>query len=282
MTANAISKIPIVLLACLSIALLGFSPSMADTVVIPVDFRNAAEVLPLVEHLLSPQGKATADPRSNSLVISDTPEAIGAIRAFLSRADQPSQQVMVRVRFGQTSSQTDRSVSVGGTVSVKTWTIGTPGSKPDQVRVKVNDAHRSRRETTESFVRTGSGTTAYIAAGRDIPYRQRWVQLSRRYAVIGENTVFKRVETGMEVTPVVTGRTALVTIVPRIGYVDESGRNGQVLFAQAATELAVPLGQWVGIGGTTSASREVIDAILASGSGSGQDSLTIELMVEAE
>lgn len=255
---------------------------MADTVVIPVDFRSAEEVLPLVEPLLSDQGKAVADPRSNALVVTDTPEAIGAIRSFLTRADQPARQVTVRVRFVQTGAQTDRSVSVGGAISVKTWTIGTAGAKPDQVRVKAGQTSRSHREASESFVRTASGSAAYIAAGRDIPYRERWVRLGRRHAVIGENTVFQRVETGMEVTPVVTGRTALVTIVPRIGYVDESGRTGQARFAQAATELNVPLGQWVSIGGTTSASREVIDAILASGSGSGQESLTIDLMVEAD
>jgi len=272
----------VLLLSCLSTVLQLNSVSMADTVVIPVDFRSAEEVLPLMEHLLSDQGRAVADPRSNSLVVTDTPEAIAAVRSFLTRADQPARQVTVRVRFGQTRSATDRSVSVGGAVSVKTWTIGTPGAKPNQARVTARDANRSRREFTESFVRTGSGSTAYIAAGQDIPYRERWVQLSRRYATIGERTVFQRVETGMEVTPFVTGSTARLSIVPRIGYVDESGRNGQVRFARAATELTAPLGQWVGIGGTRSASNEVMDAILASGSASGQESLTIELMVEAD
>ena len=45
--------------------------SRSETVIIRLKFRVATEVLPVVESMLSQDGKSTADPRTNSLVVTD-------------------------------------------------------------------------------------------------------------------------------------------------------------------------------------------------------------------
>jgi type II secretory pathway component GspD/PulD (secretin) len=46
--------------------------------IISLTYRNPTEVLPLVKSMLSPDGKISADERTNSLIIVDSAEAIAA------------------------------------------------------------------------------------------------------------------------------------------------------------------------------------------------------------
>jgi len=70
----------------------------AEVVVIPIQHRNAAELVPIVEHLLSSEGRVSHDRRTNSLIIIDRAEHLRNIRLVLDRTDAPSKQMKVRVR----------------------------------------------------------------------------------------------------------------------------------------------------------------------------------------
>jgi len=67
--------------------------------IISLTYRNPTEVLPLVKSMLSPEGKISADERTNSLIIVDSAEAIARVRQSLAVIDAPVRQAMVRVRF---------------------------------------------------------------------------------------------------------------------------------------------------------------------------------------
>jgi hypothetical protein len=43
--------------------------SLAEIAIIKIHFRDASELLPMVETLLSPEGKASVDTRTNSIII---------------------------------------------------------------------------------------------------------------------------------------------------------------------------------------------------------------------
>ena len=49
--------------------------------VISLNYRSAPEVLPLVKSMLSPEGRISADERTNSLIIVDSEEAIARINS---------------------------------------------------------------------------------------------------------------------------------------------------------------------------------------------------------
>jgi hypothetical protein len=72
-----------------------------------------------------------------------------------------------------------------------------------------------------------------------------------------------------------------VEIVPRISETGSGGRPGGVRFAEASTQVQVPLGQWVTIGGSDQSANEVLRAILEAGSSRQSSALSIQLFVEA-
>jgi type II secretory pathway component GspD/PulD (secretin) len=240
----------------------------------------AGEVLPIVEKMLSQEGTASADVRTNSLVITDNECAVGKIRSFLSDFDKPGRQVKITVRFQEIEKGEGRSISAEGRASGEHWSIGTGGKRENGVVVTHKDRSRGRDGVFEYSVNTMSGSQAYILAGKEIPYRERWTYLSRRYGGYVDTVVLRRIETGMEVTPIVMGDSARIEITPRISHRDREGKRGVVRFTRASTVLSVPLGQWVTIGGMDQESHEVIREILKNGTGKRNSSLVISLKVE--
>jgi len=253
----------------------------AETVKIPITYREASEVLPLIKTMLSPKGEAVADKMTNSLIITDNEESIQKIRTFLPNVDVLGKQVRIRVKFKEVRSSNDRSLSAGGNVSGKEWEVSKGRKKRRGLSVDVVDESTSKKRSSESFITVTSGSSAYIIAGEDIPYRERWLYLSRRYAQLVDTVVFRRVETGMEVRPVVTGKVAHINITPRISYESTEGKEGTIHFTSAQTSVTVPLGQWVSIGGTSDKENEVLKALLECGRGERDSSLAIFMRVEA-
>jgi type II secretory pathway component GspD/PulD (secretin) len=253
---------------------------LAETAVIGVNFRDASEVLPMVETLLSPQGRASADVRTNSIVVSDDPVSVKKIRDFLAHIDKPVEQVTIRFRFQQAGVSRNGNISASGKVSGDNWSVSAgKGAKKEGVRVRAQDRRGRVAQTSESFVRVLSGDAAYIRVGKEIPYTQRWDYLCHRYAHSVKEVDYKIIETGMEVRPVVTKERVHITIIPRVSY-KEPGEKGTILFSEASTRVSVSKGEWVTIGGHGKESNEVIREILSRRSAEEQTTLSLSLMVE--
>jgi type II secretory pathway component GspD/PulD (secretin) len=248
--------------------------------VISLNYRSASEVLPLVRSMLSPEGRISADERTNSLIIVDSEEAIARVKQSLAVIDAPVRQATVRVRFQESGRREERSVTGGGQVSGDNWSVSTgrsPGTH-DGVDVRAQERSVSRSGSSEYFINALSGSWAYIRVGQDIPYTARWSDLCRRY---GRTVAFQRIETGFDVKPVIRENMADVEIVPRISETGTGGRTGGVRFAEASTQIQVPLGQWVTIAGSDQSENEVLRAILEAGSSRQSSALSIQLFVEA-
>lgn len=255
-------------------------PCLAETAVIPMQYRSADEALPMVRQLLSPEGRAVADGRTNRLLVVDEEEAIRQVRAFLEGFDRPGKQARIRVRFEEANS--GRSTAVQGKVrtSGDRWSVslGKP-IKKDGAEIHFQDGSRSRQGSAEFFLSVVSGSPAYMMVGQDIIYNQRWADLTRRYAGITESVTIQRIETGFEVKPVILKAHAEVEIIPRIS---RGGPGSRVIqFTEASTRLSAPLGEWVTIGGASRESNEVIRAILEAGRGNTVSMTSISLLVEA-
>jgi type II secretory pathway component GspD/PulD (secretin) len=261
------------MLACLVSASLA-----AEVAVIKVNYRSATDILPLVQNLLSSEGKASVDTRTNSLIVVDTKESLTKIQAFVTSMDQPAEQVKVRFRFQEQGSSTDRDISTSGRVSGEHGSVAIGRDRREGVHVRARDSVVNRRGNTESFISVMSGSSAYLWVGKEIPFTEQWVYLTHHYAHVVETVNFQRVETGFEVLPIVAGNNVQLEIIPRISSLE---RGGQVVrFTEAATTLSVPKGQWVTIGGTSEQSNEVFRDILSYGSSSTNSTLSLSLMVE--
>ncbi|MFP4070936.1 MAG: secretin N-terminal domain-containing protein [Desulfovibrionales bacterium] len=104
---------------CLSLVLLltGFTALCLSTgVVLPGHAREATgletrfytvrnvparDILPLVEEFLSDQGTAVADPRTNRIIVSDTPGNLQVLETILDQLDQPQKNIMVEATLIQ-------------------------------------------------------------------------------------------------------------------------------------------------------------------------------------
>jgi type II secretory pathway component GspD/PulD (secretin) len=272
-------KIPLIVAFILALSLTVLAGiSSAELAIIKVNHREASELLPLVKSLLSPEGKASVDERTNSLIVNDTSASVAEIQAFVTRMDKPAEQVRVRFRFQETGISTDRDVSTSGRYSGEHGSVAIGGAEEEGVHVRAQDSRSQHRGQTESFISVMSGSSAYLWVGREIPYAERWVYLTHTYAHEVETVQFQRVETGFEVRPVVAGDRVHIEIIPRISSFDESA--GVVRLAEASTKVTVLRGQWVTIGGTSEQSNEAVRAILSTGSSSSNSTLSLSLMVE--
>ena len=249
----------------------------AEVDVIKVQYRRAAELVPIVETMLSAEGTVTVSERTNSLVVVDTPEAIQRVHAYLERFDRPVEQVRIRVRFDTTGADEEQAVAARGRYSSDDLSVATGGKKREGVDISVADRERRQRSYSESFVVAMSGSPAFIIAGKEIPYHHGSA-FYRRYAPGGVTTTWQNVESGFEVTPTIMGDTVHLKIVPRLAY--DHRRDAVIRFFAAQTELTAPLGQWVEVGGVDQQQNEIVKEILSQGRSGENTATSMYLMVE--
>ena len=262
----------------LVVASLGTVSMAKDVAVIRIKYRWARELAPIVQSMLSPDGSVTVSERVNSLVIVDSPDAIQRVRAYLDQFDKPLEQVRIRVRFYEQRSGEAGSVSARGRVSGDDWHAATGGRRKDGADISVEEGRRQRTNFSEHSVIATAGQAAYIIAGKEIPYHDRWPDLSRRYGSGVNTVIFQVVETGFEVTPTIFQDNVLIRIVPRMAYDDD--KDAVVRFYGAQTEVTVPFGRWVEIGGVADQKNEVIKEILSRGRNDQTTSMSMLLMAE--
>jgi type II secretory pathway component GspD/PulD (secretin) len=252
----------------------------AETLVYPMQYRTAAEAVPMVQSLLSPGGRAVADARTNALLVVDDEETIQRVREFLQGFDKLGKQAKIRVRFEESGARERTSVEGRARASGEDWTVsaGKPMRK-DGVEVRLQDRSRTQQGSSEFFLMVVSGSAGYIMVGQDILYTQRWIDLTRRFARVTESLAIQRIETGFEVMPTLLKDHADVEIIPRISHGAPGSRV--VRFTEASTRLVAPIGQWVTIGGASQQSNEVIRAVLEAGRGERSSVTLISLLVES-
>ena len=249
--------------------------------VLHVDYRKAEEALPIVRSLLSTEGSAGVDARTNSVVIVDSPQVIEKVREFLEDFDQPIKQVTIRVRISEDRFEQGGSASAEGTIGGDDVEVSTgKGHHDDKLSVRLEGERTTLAGISEYYVSASSGSPAYIVTGTSVPYRERLLILSRRHAHVSEGIEFRDVETGFEVTPTIAGDRAHLDITPRISYLASDNDRGVVRFTESATSVTVPLNQWFSLSGSGQESNEVFQEILGAGSNRQDSRLSISLLVK--
>ena len=252
--------------------------SFADVVeIIEIRYRSAPDAYRIVEKLLTKDGSVTMDERTNSLIVKDSEESVSRIKKIMENFDKAIEQAKIRVRFNENYSDAGRTVSAGGSLHGKNWKISS-GTKKNGVDVRIEDIDKSRHTGSEYYVTVASGSPAYIVTGKSIPYREKWVRIGGKRAFSGDSVHFEKIETGIEIIPVITGDHADIRIVPRIS--DGGQEGGIIRFSEASTRMTVPLGKWVTIGGADQKENEILNAVLEKGGETHDSSFSISIMVE--
>jgi hypothetical protein len=228
--------------------------------------------------MVSEKGRVTLHPPTNSLVVTAGPETIQQVREVLGRLDQPGQQVRVRVRFEEGRLEKGQALSGDVTASGGDWKVTTGGRQENGVDIRLQNQSRRKGQTAETVITVMSGTEAYISVGEDLPVTNRWHRLCRRYGAGCDDSGFRRMETGLQVIPILREGYAVLQITPRISGMGM--RSGSVKFTEAATTVRVPLKEWVRIGGSDQNVNEVIGEIFSAGRREQGSSVSLWLKVE--
>ena len=90
-------------------------PLQAATEVIPLNYRTAEDVMPVVQSVLGGEGKVTA--YGNQLIVNASPTKIQELRDLLSQLDTQPRRLLITVDTSDSNYQDDRGYAVDGSIS---------------------------------------------------------------------------------------------------------------------------------------------------------------------
>ena len=167
---------------------------------------------------------------------------------------QGMRQVKVMVNFQQTGNQRREAVIGSGSV-----VITRRGGVHPSGRLSAGSRQTTVKRSTGIFTIVQDGGESILNVATKVPYRE--VIFYRDYATgagyITKRLVFREAGTSLKVSAtILPGGQVNVRLTPRISYFSPDG-SGAIDFTEATTELVVPSGQPVSLGGTTTQMHEV-------------------------
>ncbi len=259
------------------------------TEVIPLHYRSAEELLPMLRPLVPRPGTVTG--MRYQLIVRATEQDIAELRSLLLRLDQAPRQLLIKVRRGtashRNSSNTEAFGRTGGNVHLETGrhptsggglTLRTGDDKQNAgVRIRRTRGHSD--ESSVQQIRVLNGQEAFIRSGQSVPFGQRQVIVSGRRTSVHGTIQYKDVTTGFYVIPRLSGERVVLNISPRSARLSHRG-GGAIDIQQAQTTLAGRLGEWILIGGSSRRSSDTESGITHATTARGDESKQIWLKVE--
>src|SRR5262245_95924 len=185
--------------------------------------------------------------------------ALSFVFCFAARGEpQSRRQIKVLVESQQSGTQSQEAVQGSGSVIIR------KGNAYPSGRVTGGDRRMTVQRSTGIFTLVQDGGESILSVATQVPYSQTAYYYN--YAVgsgyIQSQIVFTNVGTSLRVNAAILPDNQIrVRLTPRISYFSAE-RSGAIDFTEATTELIVPSGQSVSLGGSTSNVHEVTRQIL--------------------
>jgi type II secretory pathway component GspD/PulD (secretin) len=262
--------------------------------VIPLRYRNAAEVIPIIQPMLAREGSVSG--YQGQLVVRTTPANLEEVKRILAAVDTAPRQLLISVRqdtgVERSRSQADISANVGtdharvvippagrdprgGSVVV--------GDGDDRVRAQALDRRSVEGDSGTQTVRVMEGREAFVRAGQLAPVRERQVQRT----VVGgkvvervvESTQYRDVASGFYVLPRLSGERVVLDISQQREALLR-GASGAASVQRLVTTVSGRMGEWIEIGGIDRDTSSQQSALLGRSSAAARDSRRILIKVE--
>jgi len=191
---------------------------------------------------------------------------------------QNRRQIKVLVESQQSGAQSQEAVQGSGSVIVRRGNVQPSG------RLAAGDRQTTVQRSTGIFTLVQDGGESILSVATQVPYSQTAYYYN--YAVgsgyIQSQIVFTNVGTSLRVNAAILPDNQIrVRLTPRISYFSAE-RSGAIDFTEATTELIVPSGQSVSLGGSTTNVHEVTRHILGYRDrvSSGETNLTLTATIQ--
>jgi type II secretory pathway component GspD/PulD (secretin) len=257
--------------------------------VIPLGYRQAEDVIPMLRPLLAPGGTITG--MKNQLIVRTTPSNLAELKQVLATVDAAPRRLMISVRQSSGMDVSRDAASVQGSVGVgDNARVTVPGKRTNdpgvtvqsgrtQVQGNVISSQSARNDQVTQSVQVLEGNPAFIRAGQSavVPNTQVIDTPSGRQIIQGGQVV--QANTGFYVTPRVSGdRVTLEIDTSR-----ERLRNratGAISGQQVSTVVSGRLGEWIEIGGVTQSMEREQGEILGRSRDARRDDSRVMLKVD--
>jgi type II secretory pathway component GspD/PulD (secretin) len=285
---RASRRLPLAAVALAFVLLLSAVAWAQQTVleVIPLNYRRAEDVIPVLRPLLPPQGSVSG--LNNQLIVRTTPQNLEEIKRILATIDAAPRRLMVSVRQDADLERSQRGAQVSGRAQVgDNVTVTVPGrpappgatAQVDGVRARVYSSEAQNTDRVSQQVQVLEGGRAFIRVGQSVPVRSReYVDTPSGRRVI-ETTGFQDADTGFFVVPRVSGDT--VTL--EISTANDSLRSpvtGATNVQRVQTMVSGRLGEWIEIAGIDQQATQRDSEILARSSDARREGRRVLLRVD--
>jgi hypothetical protein len=184
---------------------------------------------------------------------------LGVVVGVSTRSEpQSRRQVKVLVESQQSGTQNQEAVQGSGSVIIRRGNVQPSG------RVTAGDRQTTVQRSTGIFTLVLDGGESILSVTTTVPHNQ--VAYYYNYAAGGgyiqRQLIFTDVGTSLRVSASLLADNQIrVRLTPRISYFSAE-RSGAIDFTEATTELIVPSGQPVSLGGSTTHMHEITRQIL--------------------
>ncbi|MEO1750200.1 secretin N-terminal domain-containing protein [Thiofaba sp. EF100] len=224
------------LILCLLLPTLAAAASVE---VLPLHNRPAEEIIPLLQPLLGPEDAISG--QGGTLIVRSSPATLQTIQRLLGELDRAPRNLLISVR----SSMDDlrEGTSAGGRIQAG------PGGTTIQGSAGARELSTGRGATQQ--IRVLEGMPAMLRVGEETSRTEPVVvPYPGGYAVVPATTT-RATGRWLRVVPRLQGQQVLLAIEPEEAHPDP--HQPRTLDVQRlATEVVVPLGQWVPLGGLES------------------------------
>jgi len=191
---------------------------------------------------------------------------------------QNRRQIKVLLESQQSGTQSQESLQGSGSVIIR------KGNAYPSGRVTGSDRQTTVQRSTGIFTLVQDGGESILSVATQVPYSQAayYYNYAAGSGYIQRQIVFTDVGTSLRVNAsVLPDNQIRVRLTPRISYFSAE-RSGAIDFTEATTELIVPSGQPVSLGGSTTNMHEVTRQILGyrDRSSSSETSLVLTATVQ--
>lgn len=248
------------LVLCLLLPTLARAASME---VIPLHNRPAEEIIPLLQPLLGPEDAISG--QGGTLIVRASPATLQTLQRLLGELDRTPRNLLISVR--SSADDLREGSAAGGRIQVG------PGGVAIQGSAGARELSTGRGATQQ--IRVLEGMPAMLRVGEETTRTEPVVvPYPGGYAVVPATTT-RSTGRWLRVVPRLRGQQVVLDIQPEEAHPDPE-RPRSLDVQRLSTQVSVPLGQWVPLGGVESVESR------STGWGTGSRSQTSAVWVKVE
>lgn len=257
-------------------ALLAFAaPVLAQTLeIITLQHRSADYLIPQIQPLLPPGAAITGV--GEKLFVRTPPQSLAQIRELVSALDTPVRRLMISVRSDGESTDAGAGGGLQGNVRIINGQVGAGGT------ASVYSSSRASRNDISSQVQTIDGGRAVLHVGQSFVVPMRQVLIGPGGAIVADTLVQRQIDSGFVATPRLAGNTVMVEISPQLEtFSPQPGQPaGAIRTERLSTTVSGRVGEWMVLGGASSADSGSSGGVGHYGTGSANRQRRVLLKVD--